>query len=80
MNAPDGLERHAVGGGAETRGERHAGVLLEFDFLPLHRAAVRRGEAQVALHGDDAGAGPGHGAGAAEDVDVVAGRLLDDLQ
>ena len=55
-------------------------MLLELDLPLLDRASVRRGKAEVSLHGDDAGAHAGCRAGAAEDVDVVAGRLLDDLQ
>ena len=55
-------------------------MLLQLDFLSLDRPAIRGRQAEMTLHGDDAGTHPGHGAGAAQDVDVVAGRLLDDFQ
>ena len=44
------------------------------------RTAVPGREAEIALHGDDPGLGPRQGAGAAQDVDVVARRLLDDFE
>ena len=80
MDAAHRLERHPVGGGPQARRQGHAGVLLELDLLRLDRAAVPRGEAEVALHRHDAGPRPRHAAGAAEDVDIVARRLLDDLE
>jgi hypothetical protein len=80
VDAAHRLERHPEGGGPQARGQGHARVLLELDPLRLDRAAVPRGQAEVALHRHDAGARAGDAPGAAEDVDVVARRLLDDLE
>src|SRR5690606_6087120 len=74
------LERHAESGRAQAGGEAGAGVFLELHGPLLDGLAIPGSQAEVALHGDDAGARLAHRAGAAKDVDVVAGRLLDDLQ
>ena len=61
----------------------HAGgarVFLKFDFAPLHRLAVPGRQAKVPFHGDDAGAHAAQRARAAQDVHVVAWRLLDQFQ
>ncbi|MCY1384089.1 hypothetical protein D9M69_722950 [compost metagenome] len=55
-------------------------MLLQFDLAALHRLAVPGRQAEVPFHGDDAGAHPSQRARAAQDVHVVARRLLDQFQ
>ncbi len=80
MHATDRLERHAEGRRPQAGGQGGAGVFFQFDFLAFDGLAIPRRQAEVALHRHDAGTRAAHRAGTAQQVDVVAGRLFDDLQ
>ena len=80
LEAAAGLERNAVGCRTQAGSEGGASMLLELDRAPFDGFAIKRRQAEVAFHRHDAGAHLAHNAGAAKDVDVVAGRLLHDLE
>jgi len=55
-------------------------MLFEADLACLDGPPVPGGEAGIPLHRHDAGAGASEGTRAAQKVDVVAGRLFDELE
>src|SRR5690606_7276503 len=80
VQAAAGLEGDAEGGGAQACGEARARMLLQPGGAAFNGSSVVRAEAEVPHHRHDARAHRPHRAGTAQDVDVVAGGLLDDLE
>jgi len=55
-------------------------MLFKLDLAALDGLAIPRRQAEIAFHRHDAGTHAPQRAGAAQDVDVIAGRLLDQFQ
>ncbi|KAG1437073.1 hypothetical protein G6F57_020402 [Rhizopus arrhizus] len=80
MQAAARLERHAERRRPQSRRQAGAGMLFQFALAALPGAPIPGRQPEVAFHRPDACAHAAQHAGAAQDVHVVAGRLLDQFK
>src|SRR5699024_8088719 len=64
----------------QTSGQRGACMLFQDQLTALNRFPIVWGKTEITLHRDDAYAGTLRDSCSTKQIDVVTGRLLDDLQ